>query len=324
MSNPSSPARRAVAQGHIRHWLGLAVLAAALTMAGVARAEDNVLTWIVKSISSNEDGAYIRTSTMQAPQEGTALTSGQRISTTGGQRMVLTNGRDLVEIGQDTTVVIGDNDPATTKANVDVVSGAIHVEVGKRAPGQTFSIGAPYLIATVKGTKFDVGTTIDASTVSVTEGIVAVSAIATGNGIDVTAGNTATVSRLLPGVPTIAPTQPTGAAIPASTAPGKLDLDGNLEGANTGTGDKSDRSGGSSSEGPSSGGSGSGGGLGGAVGRTADAVGGAVSGATGVVGDAVGGGVGGAVSGVGGAVGGAVSGVGGALGGAVGRLGRSK
>ena len=318
--------------------LGPAVLAAAVSAAGGAHADDGILTWIVKSISSDEDGDIIQASAMRVPQVGTALVTGQRIATGGGQQMILTNGRDLVEIRPNTTVTIGDDDASTAASNVNLVNGTIHVEVGKRAPGKTFSIDAPYLVATVKGTQFDVTSSSDATAVAVTEGVVAVSADASGASIDVTVGNTAIVGRRNEDRPMLAPTRANG-------APSTIETDKNIESAsaNDGSDAGGSNSGGSNSGGSNSGGSnsggsnsggssgGSGGGLGGAVGDAADAVGGAVggatgrggavSGATGAVGDAVGGAVGDAVSGVGGAVGGAVSGVGGAVGGAVGGVG---
>jgi len=323
--SPSS-AYRAAAHGFLPRWFPSALLLVAIAAAGFpgsqATAEDSILTWIVKSISDDE-GEVIKASTLQVPQAGAALVTGQRISTGTRQHMVLVNGRDLIEVGANTTILIGDGDSHTAEANVDVVTGAIHVEVGKRAPGQTFSIGAPYLLATVKGTKFDVSTSSEASTVSVTEGVVTVSAMATGKSIDVPRGSTATVGRRFAGAPTMAPT-------PASRTTDMIGDPDNLDSANANTGD----SGAGQSGGGGSGNSGgsSGGGLGGAVGGAAgaagdavggaaDAVGGAVGGAADAVGGAVGGQLGGAVSDVGGAVGGAVGGVGGALGGALGGLG---
>ena len=339
MRTSPRPANRAAVYRFWRRWLGPAVLVAAVSAAGGAHAEDSVLTWIVKSISYNEDGDIIQASTMQVPREGTALVTGQRISTGASQTMVLVNGRDLVEIGANSTVSIGDNDASTPKANVDLVNGTIHVEVGKRAPGNTFSIDAPYLVATVKGTQFNVISSIEQTSVSVTEGVVAVSADASGASVDVTIGNTAVVRRNAD-KPMLAPTR-------ASSAPNTIEVNEDIESASTddgssGGGSNSDgsNSGGSNSGGSNSGSSNSGSGgsnsgsggiggavgdatgaVGGAVGGAADAVGDAVGGVTGAVGDAVGGPVGDAVSGVGGAVGGAVSGVGGAVGGAVGGLG---
>ena len=361
MRTSARPVRRAAAYGFWRRLLGPAVLAAAVSAAGGAHADDGILTWIVKSISSDEDGDIIQASAMRVPQVGSALVAGQRIATGGGQHMILTNGRDLVEIRPNTTVTIGDDDASTAASNVDLVNGTIHVEVGKRAPGKTFSIDAPYLIATVKGTQFDVTSSSDATAVAVTEGVVAVSADATGTSVDVTAGNTAIVGRRNADRPMLAPTR-------ANSAPSTIDTDNNIESASAtdggdagGSTSDGSNSGGSDSGGSNSGGSssgdssgGSGGGIGGAVrgvagaagdavdgaadavgdavsgaagaagdavSGAADAVDGAVSGATGAVGDAVGGAVGGAVSGLGGAVGGAVSGVGGAVGGAVGGVG---
>jgi len=314
MSTSPRHANRSAAYRFWRRWLAPAVLAAAVSAAGGAHAEDSVLTWIVKSISSNEEGDII----------GTALVTGERISTGAGQNMVLVNGRDLVEIRPNSTVTIGDDDASTAGANVDLINGTIHVEVGKRAPGKTFSIEAPYLVATVKGTQFDVSSSSAQSAVSVTEGTVAVAASASGTSVDVTVGNTAIVRRNAD-KPMLAPTH-------AGSTPNSIEVDKNIESASTDNSSGSD-SGGSNSGGSNTGGSSSGsGGIGGAVGDATgavggtvggatDAVGGAVSGATGAVGGAVGGPVGDAVSGVGDAVGGAVSGVGGAVGGAVGGLG---
>jgi len=308
MPMPRSPANRAATHGFLRRWLGPLLLGAAVTAAGAphsgAQAEDSILTWIVKSISSDEDGDIIQASAMQVPQVGTALATGQRISTTAGQHIVLVNGRDLVEVSPNTTITIGDDDSTTTDANVDLFTGTIHVEVGKRGPGQAFSIGAPYLVAIVKGTRFDVSTSNEASAVSVTEGIVAVSAVATGESIDVTAGNTAIVSRRTVGAPALAPT-------PAGGASSTIGFDSNLESADANTGGSAGESNSGSS---SSGDSGSHSDVGGAVGDAADSVGGAVGDAAG----AVGGAVNDATGAVGDAVGGAVGGVGGALGGALG------
>jgi FecR protein len=365
MPTPQNLAYRAPAGGLLPRWLGPVLLVVTVTAAGTlntgARAEDSILTWIVKSVSSDEDGDIIAASAMRTPQVGSALTTGQQISTGGGQHMVLVNGRDLVEVSPNTTFSIGDNNAATADANIDLVSGAIHVEVGKRTAGQTFSIGAPYLVATVKGTKFDVSASSVASAVSVTEGVVAVSAGLTGDSVDVTAGNTASVSRRSPGAPTLAPTRASGAPstigddddLKSASAKTGSNGDGGGGGGSSGGGDSGGgSSGGGDSGGGDSGGGGSGGGdsgggdsggsdsggsssgggsgsdiggaVGGAVSGVSGAVGGAVSGVSGAVGGAIGGSVGGAISGVGGAVGGAVGGVGGAVGGALGGLGGNK
>jgi hypothetical protein len=352
MRSSPLPIRSAAAHGFWRRLLGPAVLAAAVSAAGGAHADDDVLTWIVKSISADEDGDIIQASAMRVPQVGTALVTGQRIATGGGQQMILTNGRDLVEIRPNSTITIGDDDASTAAANVNLVNGTIHVEVGKRAPGKTFSIDAPYLVATVKGTQFDVTSSSDKTAVAVTEGVVAVSADASGASIDVTVGNTAIVGRRNEDRPMLAPTR-------AGGAPSTIETDKNVEsasandgndaggsnsggsnsgGSNSGGSDSGgsnsggSNSGGSNSGGSnaggsdsggsdSSGGSGSGGGLGGAVGDAADAVGGAVGGATGAVGGAVSGATGAVGDAVGGPVGDAVSGVGGAVGGAVSGVG---
>jgi hypothetical protein len=344
---------RAAAYGFWRRCLGPVVLAAAVSAAGGAHADDSVLTWIVKSISSDEDGDIIQASAMRVPQVGTALVTGQQIATGAGQHMVLVNGRDLVEIKPNSTLIIGDDDASTPEANVSLVNGAIHVEVGKRAPGKTFAVDAPYLVATVKGTQFEVNSSSAQTSVAVSEGVVAVSSDTSGASVDVTAGKTAVVGRRNADKPKVSPTTaggtPSTIDTDTTTESASADDGGNSGGSDSGPGGSDSGgsgSGGSNSGGSNSGGSNSGdsggsdsgssdsgsgglggavgdatGAVGGAVGGVADGVGDAVGGATGALGDAVGGPVGDAVSGLGGAVGGAVGGVGGAVGGAVGGLG---
>lgn len=338
MSGSQNSALRS-AHDALPHWLGPVLLAVAVTAAGApstrAHADDSLLTWIVKSISDDR-GQVIQASTLQVPQEGAPLVAGQQISTRAGQHMVLVNGRDLVEVSPNSTITIGDNDAMTPEANVNIVSGTIHVEVGKRQPGQSFSVGAPYLVATVKGTQFDVNSSSAGSSVTVTEGVVAVTSIAGRGVVDVTPGNTAIVNRRTTGSPSVVPTPASG--------PGGIFAGGTMDsasattgnninsgsgndfggagsgGGNSGSGSGGSASGSSGSGGSASGGSGSSGsgssgsGGGGGLGDAAGAVGGAVGGATG----AVGGAVGGAAGAVGGAVGGVAGAVGGAVGGSVG------
>jgi hypothetical protein len=339
-----------------RRWLAPVLLAFAMT-AGGARADDGILTWIVRSISFNEDGDVIPASAMQVPQIGTALATGQQISTAAGQRMVLVNGRDLVEIKANSTVVIGDDDAATSSANLNLVTGTVHVEVGKRAPGKTFSVGAPYLVATVKGTQFDVSTSSASSAVSVTEGVVSVSSLRGGNGVDVTPGNTASVKRGAKEAPSVAPTSagstPGGvrsATTDTQGTPAKSSNTASARDSNSGSsrsgdsgsgsgGSGSDASGSGASGGSKSGGSSTGGssssdsGSGGSTsgGKSSDSAssggsstggsssgGGGLGGAVGGTADAVGGTVSGTTDKVGDAVSGATDSIGGAVGGALG------
>lgn len=324
-----------------------------------AQSEDGFLNWIVKSVTTDEEGALIEAS-LSTPQAGDTLMQGQRISTGQGQQMVLTNGRDLVTLNPGTSVEIGDNDSTTDEANLELKSGTVHVKAGKRTPGHTFSVETPYLVATVKGTQFDVSTSGEISAVSVTEGVVGVEATATRQGVDVTPGKTAIVDRLTRTVPALIDSPVGGAAavigdestetasaedgtgVSGTGDIGSADsADGSGDSSGSGSGTGGTDSGSSSSSGGSTGGStsssggavgglgdaaggavsGATGAVGGAVSDTSDAVGGAVSDATDAVGGAIGGSVGGAVSDVGDAVGGAVSGIGGAVGGAVGGLG---
>jgi hypothetical protein len=333
----------------------MVLIVSAFAAGSPAQSEDGFLNWIVKSVTSDEEGALIEAS-LGTPQAGDTLMQGQRISTGPDQQMVLTNGRDLVTLNPGTSVEIGDNDSTTDEANLELKSGTVHVKAGKRTPGHTFSVETAYLVATVKGTQFDVSTSAEISAVSVTEGVVGVQATATRQGVDVTPGKTAIVDRLTTSLPELINSPAGGAAAvigdentETASAEDGTDISGtgDIGSADSadGSGDGSSGSGSGSSSSGSSGSSTSGstGSVGGAVGAAGEAAGGAVSGATGAVGGAVsdasgavggavsdatgaiggavGGAVGSAVSGVGGAVGGAVSGVGGAVGGAVSGVG---
>ena len=326
-----------------RHLVLFAIAAAAANWipATAGQADEGILTWIVQSISSADESDIVQASALQLPVPGSALVTGQQISTGANDTMVLVNGRDLVTIGPKSVITVGDNDAATPVGNLGLSSGTVRVEVGKRKTGQTFSVDAPYLVATVKGTTFNVSTSSELSTVSVTEGVVGVAATATGLSVDVTAGRTATVSRNASGAPALSatignsvidiegvapPTDSTGTGTSTGTDSGTgISGTGGTAGAVGGAVD-----GAAGAVGDAVGGAtgavgdavgGATGAVGDAVGGAAGAVGGAVGDVAGAVGGAVGGDVGGAVGGVGGAVGGAVGGVGGAVGGAVGGVG---
>ncbi|HWA48708.1 MAG TPA: FecR family protein, partial [Dongiaceae bacterium] len=187
------------------------LVAGAFAAGSPAQSEDGFLNWIVRSVTTDEEGALIEAS-LSTPQAGATLVQGQRISTGPGQQMVLTNGRDLVTLNPGTSVEIGDNDSTTPRANLELESGTVHVKAGKRTPGHTFSVETAYLVATVKGTQFDVSTSDDTSAVSVTEGIVGVQATATRQGVDVTPGKTAIVDRLTQDLPNLIDSPAGGAA----------------------------------------------------------------------------------------------------------------
>jgi hypothetical protein len=187
--------RFSVGRKAVRPLWPVVLIVSAFAAGSPAQSEDGFLNWIVKSVTADEEGALIEAS-LSTPQEGDTLTRGQRISTGPGQQMVLTNGRDLVTLKPGTSVEIGDNDSTTDEPNLELTSGTVHVKAGKRTPGHTFSVETAYLVATVKGTQFDVSTSGEISAVSVTEGVVGVQATATRQGVDVLPGKTAVVDRL--------------------------------------------------------------------------------------------------------------------------------
>jgi hypothetical protein len=99
-------------------------------------------------------------------------------------------GRDVLTLYPTTIVTFQD----VANSSVRLISGTVRVKAAKRKNGRTLSVETQMLVATVKGTDFEVSTAGDASAVSVYEGRVAVKAVGTVGGMDVTPGKTATVS----------------------------------------------------------------------------------------------------------------------------------
>jgi ferric-dicitrate binding protein FerR (iron transport regulator) len=101
---------------------------------------------------------------------------------------------------------------------VHVITGTVRAKAAKRK-SSAFKVDTLTLVATVKGTVFEVSTFGGGSTLSVYEGRVAVKAKAGVGGIDVTPGMTATVSST-DREPAMGATPKGGAAAAASAASG--------------------------------------------------------------------------------------------------------
>ena len=138
------------------------------------------------------------------------------IATKSGERRVLHLGRDILELYPSTAITIEESGPHTS---VRLISGTVRVIAAKRKKGQAFSVRTLMLVATVKGTEFEVSATRKGSAVSVYEGRVAVKATGRIGGIDVTPGKTATVASAKD-APALGPT-PTGGAAAATKALGR-------------------------------------------------------------------------------------------------------
>jgi ferric-dicitrate binding protein FerR (iron transport regulator) len=108
------------------------------------------------------------------------------------ERRTITLGRDLLELYPGTAVTIESSPGSNTTIRVYV--GTIRSKVAKRKGSQFFQVKTHYIVATVKGTDFEVSTTQGVSALSVYEGRVALKVNGGVGGIDVTPGKTGTVS----------------------------------------------------------------------------------------------------------------------------------
>ena len=190
--NRHKPAQSTGASGHGRLLRGLAVLMATSCLVAPSRAE-GTLDWVVAAITG-QSPAVEQVAITGDLARGSVLEPSEQISTGDGEHVVLTHGQDVLELQPNTTVAIGGAGPNGMATIVKLIDGTVHVKVGKRTPGRTFSVETRFLVATVKGTEFDVTSDDDAAAVSVSEGTVAVQSAGGNRSVDVTPGRTAVAS----------------------------------------------------------------------------------------------------------------------------------
>jgi hypothetical protein len=130
-----------------------------------------------------------RTDVEDAARSGAAVPADATI-TGPDETRTLHFGRDVLQLYPSTVVTFQDG----SKSTVRLISGTVRVKAAKRKDGKTLSVETLTLVATVKGTDFEVSAVGDVSAVSVYEGRVAVKAVGVIGGMDVTPGKTATVS----------------------------------------------------------------------------------------------------------------------------------
>ena len=196
----------------------------------------------------------------------------QIMSGTSGVVM-LERGADLMVVAENTQIEL----PATPgkKGLTEIIQsiGTLLLRVEKQ-PDRKFKVTTPYLVATVKGTEFDVGVTDEGASVSVSDGVVGVSRGDDGVDVDVVPGQTASVAANAPvsTPPAVEPTpsksRSTKRSLPpkanSSTGKGANKAGGNNAkggGGDNGRGDNNDNgnSGGNSNAGGNSGNSNAGG-----------------------------------------------------------------
>jgi hypothetical protein len=154
-----------------------------MTWSYAARAD--FWSWVTDLVTEPSD---------RVPEEaslGTVALPPDAIVTAPGEVRTIELGGDILELYPNTAVMVKTTPGKLT--TVQVITGTVRARVAKRK-SQTFRIQTPILVATVKGTLFEVSTNGAASAVSVYEGRVAVKAEHAVGGVDVTPGKTATVT----------------------------------------------------------------------------------------------------------------------------------
>lgn len=206
-------------------------------------AETNKVWGSVVSALTSEDGERSQTAgsspapaaAATAASQYTVLKPNEHVSSGNVGRLVLTQGHDILELEPRTTIAVGAEGPEAATTIIRLIDGTIHVKANKRTDGETLSIETQYLVATVKGTKFDVATTQGGAAVSVTEGLVAVRSTAAADGVDVTPGVTAFVSAAEGAVLTVGPTPAGGAPAAVDAASAQPAVIGTEPGASDGS-----------------------------------------------------------------------------------------
>jgi hypothetical protein len=249
------------------------ILAFALSLTLPVLASD----WTVERVRG--DAQQLVGDTWEPLSRGDVVPDDRTIRTLVG-RMTLVRGSEVIELGSGTRIEIVDKEGRRPFTTVRQFSGRVQVEADVRQV-QHFAVHTPYLVAVVKGTRFEVTTSPKGSDVSVDRGAVAVTNAGSGVNTVLSAGQSAATA---------------GKALLVQgrgDLPNVLDADGNIVTAPDGNG------------------------VGGVASGAVGAATGAASGAVG----AVSGTAQGAASGAGAAVSGAVEGAGGVVSGAVGAVG---
>jgi hypothetical protein len=146
--------------------------------------------WIVSEIMAAKGAT-----TEGLPEVGTNISAGMRIATAPRQFLYIQDGRSQVMISADSTVTVGDSDPATEETHLDLASGSLQVKPMDGNPTETTAVSAPHVVVIVHGSTVAVTASPDQSTIYVSEGVATVISIATGGSKVVAAGKIAVVTQ---------------------------------------------------------------------------------------------------------------------------------
>jgi hypothetical protein len=136
----------------------------------------------------------------------------------------LRQGRTIVNVGANSQVDIPESgDPSETLDRIVQARGNVYYDVAKR-PSRKLRVETPYLVAVIKGTRFNVSATDAVATVSLFEGVIELNA---GNGADVfeiSAGQIGSASAAQPRLRVLR--MDTGDVIRASAPPAPVNAGG--------------------------------------------------------------------------------------------------
>ncbi len=161
------------------------LLAALVLLPATANASD----WVVKRVSGI---VYFVAPGVEAfrVKKGMVFEKGYTIGTRAGARALIGRGGETIAVGPNTTFAMSTFRSNGAKTTLLQRKGTIEVDVEKRQQPH-FTVETPFFAAVVKGTRFEVNVQGKQARVSVERGVVAVEDFASGDRVDLTAGQAA-------------------------------------------------------------------------------------------------------------------------------------
>jgi hypothetical protein len=161
-----------------------AVTLAAFALPALANGE-----WVVKRVSGI---AYFVAPEVQAyrVKKGMVFRKGYTLGTRAGSRVLIARGPETIAVAPNTTFALSSYRSNGASTTLLQRKGTLEVDVQKRSRPH-FSVETPFFAAVVKGTRFTVSVRGQRGEVSVQRGVVGVSDFASGDTVDLGAGQSA-------------------------------------------------------------------------------------------------------------------------------------
>ena len=173
-----------------RIWVSVPLIILTLLGRGPAFAGEST-DWVIRKTTGFVEYSMLGAEGLVV-EEGDFLAPGMGLKTGDNGRVRLERGEEWLVVLPNTVVTNVAEPDAGMDTTLKVEQGKIGVHVQKQS-SQHFSVGAPNLVAVVKGTTFSVSSNAEQSEVAVIEGLVEVQARASGEVRDVEAGEMAAV-----------------------------------------------------------------------------------------------------------------------------------